>query len=164
MRSSPDPDRFTQEIDDTTGGLGPAVMVVGVDGTESSMRALAWAVGLAQRSGSRVVGTHVPHAKWSAVMCSSVELSGIAPVPLRDYLTTEPVDVKHLTEVFVDIGRGGVHATLELQQGNPVTAIVRAAQLHRADLIVIGASTRRTRRSVAAGVVRQATCPVTVIP
>src|ERR1700677_873971 len=58
-------------------GDGPAALVVGVDGSDTSERALFYAFGLARRQGSRIVAVH------AVAMMTGYGLT-LPPVPSED--------------------------------------------------------------------------------
>jgi nucleotide-binding universal stress UspA family protein len=161
MTSSSDRDKL-EAAQGPSRRCGPGVIVVGVDQCDSAMRALAWALGLAERSGAAIVGLHV--ARCAPTAEAMANLAGIAAVQLQiDPWTTD----EHLGAQLLDVARhSGLSADIERVVGDPAQEIIRAAHRYRADLIVIGAArTRRSsRRSIAARLVVESRCPLTVVP
>jgi nucleotide-binding universal stress UspA family protein len=158
-------DPSTRPVTARTKLAGPRTILVAVDGTDSSMRALAWAAGLAQRTGAPLTGLQIPRVSVVEMSLASMELAGVATMPTTDMLNVHARSRQHLDKAFTDIRNDGVTVSLEVLRGDPVDEIVRAAQRHRADLLVIGAAASNLgRRNVAARLVRKATCPITIVP
>jgi nucleotide-binding universal stress UspA family protein len=137
---------------------GPSVIMVGIDGSDTSLRAGAFAAGLARRERSRLVCVFVrPTA--ANVAAAGAGLSLVIP---DDDVTD---DLRRLiTEGAV---YHGVPAELLVIQGDPFTEITRVAKELRADLVVVGASTHAGHRlvgSLAVRLVRAGRWPVTVVP
>jgi nucleotide-binding universal stress UspA family protein len=137
---------------------GPTAILVGFDGSDSSWRALHYAIGLARRQASRVVAVYVSHTPAIAYAAPAVP----AIAGLRCGF---PPDLASAVEA---LGREhSVGVTLVAASGDPVSAITAAAADHRVDLIVVGASTKAGHRvfgSTALRAVRARCCPVTVVP
>ena len=138
---------------------GPKLIVAAVDGSETSLRAAAYATGLARRQNARIayvfvhtLGTFantVPGAV-SAVNEANRETAG---------------QLRELIEASA--GRVGVSASFHERHGNPFSEIVAVADELRADAVVVGASTHAGHRvagSLALHLVRAARWPVTVVP
>lgn len=138
---------------------GPSLILVGIDGSETSMRAGAYAAGLARRQRTRLVclfvhtssslAGNVPAAA-AAVAGANVEIAA----QLREQVETQSASV-------------GVDAVFVERHGNPYVEIRRAAAELRADAVIIGASTQAGHRiigSLAAHLVRDAEWPITVVP
>jgi nucleotide-binding universal stress UspA family protein len=138
---------------------GPSVLVVGVDGSVNSLRAGAYAVGLARRQRSRLVVVHVPVISSFATMApASVALAREAAEQIADDLRRQVAD---------QAAARGVAATFVCVQGDPYTELVRVAEEVRADGIVVGASSRTGHwlaGSLAIRLVRAGRWPVTVVP
>jgi nucleotide-binding universal stress UspA family protein len=139
-------------------GDGPSLILVGVDGSETSLRAAAWAGGLARRHGSRLVALYVATASG---------LSGLAPgaAVVAAARTELARDLRQL----VDEGAAyyGVDARFEVRHGDPYTEFLRVAEETRADTVVVGVSTHAGHRimgSLAVKLVRAGRWPVTVVP
>ncbi|WP_198545851.1 universal stress protein [Actinacidiphila yeochonensis] len=135
---------------------GPSVVVVGVDGSDGSWRALHYAVGLARRQRSTVLavfavtvalapdGTPLGQGGWEAE----------AAPGLRD-------EVAELAREY------GVSTEFVCCSGEPVLVLAALAAERRADAVVVGASRAFGRRlfgSKAVRAVRRVTCPITVVP
>ena len=105
-----------------------AHIVVGVDGSEHSRRAVTWAAGLAHAVGAEVVAVHalgLLHRRPSGEV--------VASDPHRDEITDE------LEESWcAPLRDAGVQYRAELREGNPVTALLDAADDASADLLVVG--------------------------
>ena len=139
---------------------GPRVILVGVDGTVTSMRAAAYAGGLARRQGARlaVVFVAAPSA-WSAVAMSPV--AGAQEEAFQALAGDLRREVRRGAEEF------GVPVTFLCRRGDPYAQLARTADELRADMVVVGASAQAGHRlvgSVATRLVRAGRWPVVVVP
>ena len=139
-------------------GDGPSLILVGVDGSETSLGAGAWAGGLARRHGSQLFVLYV---------ATTPSLYGLAPGSAVAAVARSEV-ARELRQL-VDEGAGyyGVDARFEVRHGDPFTEFVRAAEETRADTVVVGVSTHAGHRimgSLAVKLVRAGRWPVTVVP
>ncbi|MFI5683492.1 universal stress protein [Streptomyces sp. NPDC051636] len=139
---------------------GPKVIVVGVDGSESSLRAAAYAGGLARRQ----------HALLAVVYVQPVMTTGAAlgvPVAettdeIADDLVAQIRDAAERLKGIYDI-RWEFHTF----HGDPYNGLVKAADDLKADAVVVGASEQAGHRiigSVAIRLVKAGRWPVTVVP
>ena len=138
---------------------GPKVIVVGVDGSETSLRAGAYAWGLARRGGARLVLVHV-----APIAALSTLTPGGAAV-MREASDEVLADLRRELERATE--RGGVQYDVVTEQGDPYTVLARVADESRADAVVVGASAQAGHRligSVAVKLVRAGKWPVTVVP
>jgi len=138
---------------------GPSKILVGVDGSETSMRAGAYAAGLARRQGSRLVVLFV--APTGGMAAGIPETAG-AMMQAHEQIATE---IKQ--QIAEALDRIGVEVTFVRRRGNPYLELVRVARELRVDAIVVGASTQAGHRligSLAGRLVRDAKWPVTVVP
>jgi len=154
-------------------GFGPDVVVVGLEESEPSMRALAWALGLAHRSLASIVAVHVANDSGVSGILAPERLAalgapeGFAAWVTADRPTCRSVERSQLDQLISEIAQNsGINVQVEHLSGEPVHQIVQAVHRHRADLLVVGAprSRRSARRSVAARLTHQGLCPVTVVP
>lgn len=139
---------------------GPKVIVVGVDGSESSFRAAAYAAGLARRQ----------HALLALVYVQPVLTAGAAlGVPVAD--ATDEIAESLVQEIRTAAER--VRDIFEVRwefhtfRGDPYNGLVTAADELRADAVVVGASEQAGHRfvgSVAIRLVKAGRWPVTVVP
>ncbi|MEH0581490.1 MULTISPECIES: universal stress protein [Streptomyces] len=139
---------------------GPKVIVAGVDGSDTSLRAAAYAAGLARRQ----------HALLAVVYVQPVLAAGAAlGVPVAD--TTDAIaedlvaQIRHATEQT----RGIFDVRWEFHtfRGDPYSGLVKAADQLKADAVVVGASEQAGHRivgSVAIRLVKAGRWPVTVVP
>ncbi len=140
------------------GNDGPSVIVAGIDGSETSLRAGAFAAGLARRERSRLVCVFVDTVPGYV----AVAAGGLTPMPVGDQMSTE-------LEKLVGEGAAyhGVAAELIVRRGDPFAELTRVAGDLRADIVVVGASTHAGHRligSLAVRLVRAGRWPVTVVP
>jgi nucleotide-binding universal stress UspA family protein len=136
------------------------VVVVGVDGTESSHRALAWAATEAVRRGAVL---HVVTA-WSWDAAEGAPLATVDPSTLLE--VAESTQSTAIDEALAGLD---VHPVITRQvvQGTAADALVEASR--RADLVVVGTHGRGPVRSfllgsVSQSVIKHAACPVVVMP
>jgi nucleotide-binding universal stress UspA family protein len=142
-------------------------ILVAVDGSETSARALNAAVQLARDSDARLQSLYVVD-----VPLMSYDVPGYDPSYVRDALSEEGRHV--LADAAALMARAGVKGPTrmvetELMTGEDIAhRIQRAAQEFNADLVVLGTHGRRGVRrlmlgSVAEHILRIATCPVLLI-
>ncbi|MFI9803043.1 universal stress protein [Streptomyces sp. NPDC052301] len=139
---------------------GPKVIVVGVDGSDSSMRAAAYAGGLARRQRALLAVVYV-----QPVLAAGAALG--APVAE----TTDEIAEDLIAQIreAADRVRGIFDVRWEFHtfRGDPFTGLVQAADDLRADAVVVGASEQAGHRiigSVAVRLVKAGRWPVTVVP
>ncbi|MEU1815730.1 universal stress protein [Streptomyces roseifaciens] len=139
---------------------GPKVIVTGVDGSDTSWRAAAYAAGLARRQ----------HALLAVVYVQPLLAGGAAlGAPVSE--VTEEVAEELLSEIREATERlRGVHEVrweFHTFRGDPYQGLVQAAGDLKADAVVVGASERAGHRivgSVAVRLVKTGRWPVTVVP
>jgi nucleotide-binding universal stress UspA family protein len=138
-------------------------ILVGVDGSTSSLRAAAYAVGLARRQRCRLVAVYVretppfllPMADTSGTATATViEAHDTVEQQLRDAVR------ERIPELDVDV-------QLMVRTGEPSAELASVAQEIRADAVIVGRSTKVLHRiagSVAIKLIRSRLWPVTVVP
>ena len=137
-----------------------SIIVVGVDETASSRRALAWAAHEAVRRGAtlRVITAWT----WDAV--EGAPLAAVDPQAMME--VAERTQAEALDDVVAGLGEPPVVAR-EVVQSTAAEALVEASR--DADLVVVGTHGRGPVRSfllgsVSQSVIRHAECPVVVMP
>ncbi|MFF8594323.1 universal stress protein [Streptomyces sp. NPDC015220] len=139
---------------------GPKVIVAGVDGSDSSMRAAAYAGGLARRQGALLALVYV-----QPVMTAGAALG--APVAeTTDEIAEDLVQqIREATERLKGIFE--VRWEFHTFRGDPYNGLLTAADELKADAVVVGASEQAGHRiigSVAVRLVKAGRWPVTVVP
>lgn len=155
------PDRQPQPVGSRfeLGTDGPSRVLVGVDGSRTSMRAIAWAAGLARRSGAPLVVVHVVAPSAMA----AISPQGLAAV--REAHEQVADELRAL--VLASCADVGVAAEFVIAPGDPFAELTRVADERRVDAVVVGASEAAGHRlvgSLATHLVRVARWPVTVVP
>jgi len=138
---------------------GPSLILAALDGSETSMRAAAYAVGLARRQGARITLVYV-----HTVGTFSTSVAGA--IPAIEQANRQTADELRET-IETNSARLGVEATFVERAGSPFTEITALADELRADAVVVGASTQAGHKfagSLALHLVRAARWPVTVVP
>lgn len=142
------------------GNDGPTVILVGIDGSDTSMRAGAYAAGLARRQRARLVGLFV-HPVLGAAAAAAPAVIGA----MRESSMAVAADLRR--QALSEGAVLGVDVEFVEREGNPFTEIVRLADELRVDALVVGASTQAGHRfvgSLAIHLVKTARWPVTVVP
>jgi nucleotide-binding universal stress UspA family protein len=134
-------------------------IVVGVDGSPDSIRALRWAMGEARGRGGTVQAVMV--YDWAGT--EAALLAGLGPEGEHQHA----LDVLAKAVAEVQLEFRGMSVAAEVLQGNAGRRLAEAAR--DANLLVVGSHGHgRVHHAVLGSVseacVRQATCPVVVIP
>ncbi|MET8560062.1 universal stress protein [Streptomyces flaveolus] len=139
---------------------GPKVIVVGVDGSDSSMRAAAYAAGLARRQ----------RALLAVVYVQPVLAAGAAfGAPVAEATDEIAEDLVAQIQDATERLKGTFEVRWEFHtfRGDPYNGLVKAADELKADAVVVGASEQAGHRiigSVAVRLVKTGRWPVTVVP
>ena len=142
---------------------GPMVILVGIDDSVTSLRAGAYAVGLARRQGARLVCVYVEQP--SALYGAAVSTGAAAIAEQERAFTETAADMKRRIEAGA-VERG-VRITFVAAAGDPYHELRRVADEVHADAVVVGASTKAGHRlvgSLAVRLVKAGRWPVTVVP
>jgi nucleotide-binding universal stress UspA family protein len=138
---------------------GPSRILVGIDGTETAMRAAAYAAGLARRQGSHLIALYVA---GPSAMAAQLPATAAAMMQTQDELG------RQLRATLLDgAAQLGIDAEFVQRRGNPYRELIAVADELRVDAVVVGASMKSGRRfvgSLAGRLVRDATWPITVVP
>jgi nucleotide-binding universal stress UspA family protein len=139
---------------------GPRVVLVGVDGSRTSLRAAAYAAGLARRQRSRLVVVFV---------AAPATLTTLATGMVASYV--EETYDELAEEIRQEIRRSaeelGVSVTFLVRRGDAYGELCRAVDEVQADLVVVGSSEQAGHRfvgSIATRLVKAARWPVIVVP
>ncbi|MFD3554244.1 universal stress protein [Streptomyces goshikiensis] len=139
---------------------GPKVILAGIDGSDSSLRAAAYAAGLARRQNALLALVYV-----QPVMTAGASLG--APVAEATGEVAEGI-VTGIREAAERLkGIFDVRWEFHTFRGDPYAGLVSAAEELTADAVVVGASEQAGHRivgSVAVRLVKAGRWPVTVVP
>ncbi|GAA4741288.1 universal stress protein [Actinomycetospora chibensis] len=138
---------------------GPGTILTAVDGSITSLRAGAYAAGLARRQHAHLLVVTVATTPAMAAMAPGA--LAVLSETAQDLATDVQAQARRYLE---DLSLTG-----ELVQvaGDPYTEIVRLADERRVDGVVVGASAKAGHRivgSLAGRLVRAGKWPVTVVP
>ena len=138
---------------------GPSLILVGVDGSRTSLRAAAYAAGLARRQRCRLLVVYVGRVPASAAAAPG----GVAMMNE----TFEQIADELEQTILSGAAEIGIAAEFRSARGDPLAELTRIAAETRADAVVVGASEHLGHRivgSLATRLVRAGKWPVTVVP
>lgn len=162
-----DPDPAATTWSTTSAGFelgtdGPSAILVGVDGSPTSLRAAAYAAGVARRERSRLIAVYAKQPSGVPVIDAWTGIASAAITATRDDIETT------LRDTVEQRARAlGVDIVLLIRTGEPLHVLTDAAAEFHADSIVVGSSTsvgHRIAGSLALRLVRRGQWPVTVVP
>jgi nucleotide-binding universal stress UspA family protein len=142
---------------------GPGAIVVGIDGSTPSLRAAAYAAGLARRQRTRLVAVYVrtqPTALLSLADHSGIAITGA--IDAQDETEAQLRDV-----VDSQSRKWDVDARLVVRSGDPLNVLSDVAREVHAEAVIVGLSASLAHRiagSLAVRLVRCGRWPVTVVP
>ena len=142
---------------------GPSAIVVGIDGSPTSMRAGAYAAGLARRQRARLVAVYV--GSTSQLGLTDPGAAALLRIARSEAFEQTAADLRDEAEKLA--GERGISVTFVATRGDSLAELHRIAGEMGADAIVVGASTKAGHRiagSLAVRLVRASKWPVTVVP
>jgi nucleotide-binding universal stress UspA family protein len=142
--------------------MKPTILVP-VDGSEYSLRALDVAIDLAHRLDAEIVVCHVVD------LIKAASLSSGEAQLVEECLEMLESDAQHIVDAAVKRASAMVAASSRVVEGSPVDEIQRLAAELQPIFVVIGSHgrtglNRLIMGSVAEGVVRGSTVPVLIVP
>lgn len=161
---------FSPAADETiAAGLSVEIDQQHIEFAPSSLRSVSLASDLARASGGKLILLHVtPALSYNTMYAGSVRV-GLSPAVLNEVHqaahATSLAALRALSQRYC----AGVDVELDARPGVALSVILEESAKHQADLIVLAASGRsRVARffvgSTADRVIREAACPVLVIP
>jgi len=154
--------------DEPKRSAGLSTIVLAIDESEASENARAWAASLAHMHGARLVVTHVPRVPLASSATEPYD-SLTAPVAMPD---VEPIATIDVDAVVVSLRDAGVRADAVVARpslGSATEALLEVVGRSAADLLVVGTEPRSGLAralfgSTAVDLLREAPCPVLIVP
>lgn len=146
--------------------MGWHTILVPHDFSPSSNHATAIARDEANQHDAKIILIHVVEPLALLPSTATIPDENGMPISVEDYAVRSART--HLDDLIARLAKDGAAASGEVHVGNPAEQIVRAAEQHAADLIVMGAHGHGGVRKLVAGnvtekVLRTALVPVLVV-
>ena len=119
-----------------------AMVVVGLDGSETSWAAFWWACGETRRLNGQLVAVFVSS---STPACMAAMTSAAVSVAVSDYAVVEQATAAEAMSLRAEVqghGNDGLSVAFVHARGHPARELLRVAEEVGADLIVVGRSTK----------------------
>lgn len=143
---------------------GPRTIVAGVDGSPASLRAAAYAAGLARRQHARLICVHVrPPLSGSASLSCVVDPA----ILTAEAESAGEIEADVRRRIAEDAATWGIGVHVVVRRGDPLAEIEAVAHEAGAETIVVGASASIAHRlfgSLGSRLQRRGRWPVTVVP
>jgi nucleotide-binding universal stress UspA family protein len=142
---------------------GPGAIVVGVDGSPTSLRAASYAAGMARRQHTKLIAVYARTIPSSLLILA--DHSGMSTHAVME--TQDELERQLRSEVEKQAALWGLDAELIVRQGEPLAVLSQVAKEKKADAVIVGSSAgvgHRLAGSLAVKLVRCARWPVTVVP
>jgi nucleotide-binding universal stress UspA family protein len=139
---------------------GPKVIMVGVDGSTTSMHAAAYACGLARRQRCCLTVLYV-----TSPATFGAAVSGMAAMAQEKTFNDMAAELRDVVRRAAE--ELGVPTTFVTRRGDPYVELRDAADRVKADMVVVGVSAQAGHRfvgSIATRLVRLGRWPVLVVP
>jgi nucleotide-binding universal stress UspA family protein len=140
----------------------PPSIVVGVDGSECSLRAVAYAAGLARRQGAVLVAVYVRKSPSGFAYLANTP-GAVAAVVEAESAT----EIRIRGEVTEECQAAGIEGSLVVRTGSAARAVVAIADERQAHAVIVGARPRLIARFLPSGMRRllgRAGRPVVLVP
>ena len=138
--------------------------MVGVDGTPTSLRALAYAAGAARRQHAELIVVYVRGPLRTPVALAGWVDAGIVAAETQAQHDAEDEIWEQIAD---DANAWGTGARIVVRTGNPLSELSKVAEQCGADTIIVGASASLGHRlfgSLGHRLLRRKPCPVTIVP
>jgi nucleotide-binding universal stress UspA family protein len=146
---------------------GTPVVVVGVDGSDTSWDAFSWAIGEAGRLGGRVVVVLVSDVLGNTNLSA---ISSFAALAMSELVETQnQIEADIIARLRTELREANNHQidlTFVQSHGDVATELLRVATKYHAQLIVVGRSTKARHRVAGAlghRLLRRSDAPVVVV-
>jgi len=142
---------------------GPGAIVVGVDGSPTSLRAASYAAGLARRQHTKLIAVYA--RTIPSTFLTIADHSGMNTVSVLE--TQDELEMQLRAELEKQSAVWDLDTELVVRQGEPLAVLSQVAKERRADAVIVGSSAsvgHRIAGSLAVKLVRVARWPVTVVP
>jgi nucleotide-binding universal stress UspA family protein len=156
--------RVTPDGEAELGTDGPGAIVVGVDGSPTSLRALAYAAGLSRRQHAQLIAVYVRGPLRTPVALSGWVDAGIVAAEAE---AQQDMEDEVWTQIASDVTAWGCGARVVVRNGSPLAELRKVAEDSGADTIIVGASSSLRHRlfgSLGRRLLRCKPCPVTIVP
>jgi universal stress protein A len=139
-----------------------------IDFSECSGKALDYAIDLAKKVDADLRLLHVYEDPIAAIPFAMVGTGGLPSAPIDVVIDARKKRASEIERLQIMCREHGLTTQVEELEGSPVDTIVKAAAMHKADLIVMGTHGRKGIShmmigSIAERVVRLAPCPVLTV-
>jgi nucleotide-binding universal stress UspA family protein len=128
-------------VHDNPASSASAVVVVGIDGSDTSWDAFCWACGETRRLGGRTVANFVgPICGVASATAASFGGAVVAYAVIQQTMTDQAEELSDQVRTY---GRDhGVDVAFVYTQGDTAKELLRIANADHADLLVVGRSTK----------------------